>query len=289
MPEEAPTRGAAFLRLGLAFALIVSVLTISVVARADHQNGTYSGNVTGGGTVQFTVQGDMVTTFQASNIPCDGGGTGGGTISNMQITNHSFGMQGTEIWPHGTFQPGGRATGAVRVLANNCSSNFDDWEVMLSSPPPSPSPTQEPCRCTDVNLKIQRPRVSAFDSRGPPAGGYKSFSIEVTKEVICEGQLGGCKAKVSMEVDGLDPPFGVPKQDRVVKCKTDICKNLMKKFSYRIRFPLSWFKRSGKIRKLHGRYKIEDCMPGTTTFIPFILAFDGRSFDPSKSDLGNRP
>jgi hypothetical protein len=149
-----------FALAGMAVVAVVCLIAVLTGPHASAQpigGATYTGTVSGGGTVDFTVSGDgsQVVGFTAYDVPgdvCEFEGPYPFPIP-LDIVGDSFGPGIPGLYEvSGTFPSAGSAQGTLRVVQEpvpefpeGCDTGTVDWTATTSAtPPPTPSPTPSP-------------------------------------------------------------------------------------------------------------------------------------------------
>ncbi|UCH87113.1 MAG: hypothetical protein JSU97_01580 [Dehalococcoidia bacterium] len=138
----------------VAAACLIAILTGPPASAQPIAGATYTGTVSGGGTVDFTVSGDgsQVQGFTAYDIPgdtCEFQGANPFPIP-LDIVGDSFGPGIPGLYEvSGSFPGESNAQGTLRLVLDEppCDSSTLNWTAATSAPPPpspSPSPTPSP-------------------------------------------------------------------------------------------------------------------------------------------------
>ena len=131
---------AAALLAGVGCAALLGIATSS----ANHIPGaTYTGSVSGGGSVTFTVSAGATTvsSFAANSFGGGVGCTSNIGVNNLTITNHQFSRTSPSPSPHlaGNFDSVQGATGTVRAFGV-CDTGTLAWSATTSSQPDTTPP-----------------------------------------------------------------------------------------------------------------------------------------------------
>jgi hypothetical protein len=182
-------------RLSVLLAGLVLAWLAAAPADANHIAGaTYTGTVTGGGTVELRVaaDGSAVTYFKVAGIPgfpnkiC---GLEASATFNAPITNHafSFGLTGLRLFA-GSFPQPRIATGTVED--SFCFNGPRTWTATTNAAPP-PTTTQPPAPASPppfflggnqrVKLVRKSPTLAVVDARFRICGGKKPLRLLVTQ------------------------------------------------------------------------------------------------------------
>jgi hypothetical protein len=173
-----------WLLFALAATTVVAVACLTAILPGPHASAqpiagaTYTGTVSGGGTVDFTVSGDgsQVQGFTAYNVPGDVCGFGGANPFPipLDIVDDSFGPGFPGLFEvSGTFPSEGAAQGTLRLvqeavppLVPYCDSGTLGWTATTSSATPTPSPTPSPSP-TETATPSPSPTETATPTASP--------------------------------------------------------------------------------------------------------------------------
>jgi hypothetical protein len=124
----------------VALVLAAATAIAPSLASANHIPGaTYTGNVTGGGTVTITISADggQVASFVVQSVPAPPC-TFNTSAPNTPINDHSFTRTTPSPSPHftGSFPSAQSAAGTLRIFSSQCDTGVRDWSATTAAQPP---------------------------------------------------------------------------------------------------------------------------------------------------------
>lgn len=189
--------------------LLATVARVAIVllilpawpASANHApGGTYSGTVTGGGTITFVVSADgsQIDSLSMADVPGDVCTFTSASASNIPVSNHTFSTTGPPITLSGMFPAPGTAEGTVRLQQPGiCDTGTKSWSAT--------GPALQP---KDVLLKAKPKRVekgerTRLTAMVSPCGGHEGDTVDLyraSKKIATKASNASCVAKFKVKM-----------------------------------------------------------------------------------------
>lgn len=182
----------------------VLVLPTSTAVANHYWGGTYTGTISNGGTITFTISADgsKIDSFSVADVPGEPSCTfTSASTSNIPISDHAFNRTAaTGISTTGTFPSPGNGQGTVRIVNPppfSCDSGTETWTAT--------GPAVQP---KDVNLKAKPKKVekgekTKLKATVSPCEGHEGDIVEFyrgDKKIAEKASNSACVAKHKVKV-----------------------------------------------------------------------------------------